>query len=117
MGHHGHEDEMERFYTERDRERLPEIEERLRSAVLLITAIASSDLTKRLAKTCDEWLEANGYACKATRRRERERRSEELDREIERLRAEREALKSETPPEEGSRKTSQGHFDPWICPK
>jgi hypothetical protein len=44
------------------------------------------------AQACDRWLETNGFECEASRRRQRERRAEQLDAEIARLRAEREKL-------------------------
>ena len=92
MSHHGHEESMQQFYAECDRERLPVAEEKLRSAVALITAVAQNEFVDPGCE-CDTWLEANGYECEASRRRQRERRADELDKEIERLRAERAALK------------------------
>ncbi len=40
----------------------------------------------------DKWLEVNGFECEASRRRQRDRRAEQLDAEIARLRAEMEKL-------------------------
>lgn len=90
MSHHGHEDSMERYYAECDREALPKVRMQLANAIELIETIARSKTS--VAKTCDNWLEVNGFECEASRRRQRERRAEQLDAEIDRLRAEREKL-------------------------
>ncbi len=60
-------------------------------ALQLIQAIAKNEKADPSA-ACDAWLERNGFDCEASRRRQRERRVEQLDAEIERLRKEREAL-------------------------
>lgn len=70
---------------------------RLGSAVKLIAAIANGANPKRGGGPaphvlCDRWLESNGYECEASRRRQRERRADDLDAEIARLRAERAKL-------------------------
>jgi hypothetical protein len=88
---------MDRFYADHDAERLHVAERKLTSAVHLISAIASGDGDGcagdlHLRAQCDAWLESNGYDCEATRKRNRERRADELDKEIARLRAEREKL-------------------------
>lgn len=91
MSHHGHEDQMERFYAERDRKRLPDVEQRLSSAVKLIDAI-SKGLVADTSCQCDTWLENNGYDCETKRRERKAVLAAKLDADIERLRAERAKL-------------------------
>lgn len=67
------------------------------TAVELIKAIANGfgtihDTGTTPQKACDGWLERNGFECEASKKRQRERRAEQLDAEIERLRAERAKL-------------------------
>lgn len=83
MSHHGNQDSMDRFYAECDRERLPVAE----SKRIAATGAATWECTD-----CDSWLEANGYDCKGSRQRQRDRRAEQLDAELARLKAERDAL-------------------------
>lgn len=61
------------------------------SALRLIQDIARDGKVDPSA-ACDAWLERNGFECESSRRRQRERRAEQLDAEIERLRAERAKL-------------------------
>lgn len=71
---------------------------KVQSAVALIAAIAKEGGDRSRSGgpaphvLCDRWLEANGYDCEASRRRQREQRAVQLDAEIERLRAERAKL-------------------------
>lgn len=91
MSHHGHEDSMSAWREQCDREALPIAQNRLSTAVALISAIAANQKADPSA-ACDSWLEKNGYDCEASRRRARERRAEQLDAELARLKAERDAL-------------------------
>jgi hypothetical protein len=100
MSHHGREDEVDRDHVRS----LEAMANRYGTAVELIKAIANGlgedgsrahgggFATTTPAQACDNWLEHNGMECEASRRRQRERRAEQLDAEIERLRAERAAL-------------------------
>ena len=88
MSHHGREDE--------DRNECglscAQNANMLKSAVNLITALSKGVGLPNIVSTCDAWLDSNGFDCAASRKRQRERRAEQLDAEIERLRKERAAL-------------------------
>lgn len=90
MSHHGREYEVDNSWQ------TTPAQDQLVSAVALIKAIAEGPTVlhgnQSTCARCDIWLYQNGFECAATRRRDRERRAEELDREIERLRAERQKL-------------------------
>jgi hypothetical protein len=86
MSHHGREGEVEACGRT-----CGETYRKLSKAVELITAIAFDKKVDPSA-SCDTWLELNGYECEASRRKQRERRADQLDAEINRLRAERAKL-------------------------
>jgi hypothetical protein len=81
MSHHGREDEREVECTYCGP---------YGSAIELIKAIANG--LDSPAPACDTWLERNGFECKASKQRQRDRRADELDAEIARLREERAKL-------------------------
>lgn len=71
-------------------------------AVELIKAIANgygedgtngNFATTTVRQACDQWLDKHGYPCESSKRRQRERRAEQLDQEIAKLQQERESLK------------------------
>jgi hypothetical protein len=72
------------------------ISNQLGSAVELIRAIAhgytGAGVRDSVDQVADKWLEQNGFECKATAQRQRDRRADELDKEIARLQKEREQL-------------------------
>jgi hypothetical protein len=94
MSHHGREYEDD----DRDCRDCAAIGNKFGTAVELIKAIANGlrvgdrgrGLTPQTA--CDTWLESNGFECQASKKRQRERRAEQLDAEIAKLRAERAKL-------------------------
>ncbi len=92
MSHHGHDDEMRDFHRDSDAAQSLTVAKKLGSAVQLIQLLASGCDEFSPQSRCDSWLENNGYECEASRRRQRERRADQLDAEIARLRAEREKL-------------------------
>lgn len=94
MSHHGREDERAECTVDWHEANL----NRYGSAVELIKAIANRGASPKRDGgpaphvLCDRWLEAHGFDCDASRKRQREQRAIELDAEIERLRAERAKL-------------------------
>lgn len=92
MSHHGREDEREECTIGWHSINL----NRYGLAVELIRAIAhgfcGEEQHMTVAQVADRWLEENGFECKATAQRQRDRRAAELDKEIARLQKEKEAL-------------------------
>lgn len=86
MSHHGREYEDDKCGT-----LCTDTAAKLRTAVKLISDIAENRKMDPSA-AADTWLDRNGYDCESSRRRQRERRAEQLDAEIARLQAEREKL-------------------------